>query len=240
MNILIMMAGTSEVFYKSGFKYPKLLTEIKGKTMVELVIEGLKSIISPNNNIIFIINQKDNDRYYLGDVIKLLVPYSNVLISHDGTAGALPSSLLAVDYLDLNDSLVMTNGDQILDYKESDIVDSFLAANADAGVVVFNSVHPQWSYVQIDNNNLVSEVAEKKPISNNATTGFYFYKKTLDYIRCAKKTILKGDSIDGIYYTCPVFNEMILEHKKVIPYHIESSLYNSLTTPEKVKKFENK
>jgi len=238
MNIVVMMAGNSDGFYKDGYQYPKLLTEVNGKAMVEQVIEGLKSITSIGNNVIFVINKHDDDRYYLGDIIKLILPHSRIIVAGQKTAGAVATSLLTIGCIDEEEPLVLINGDQVIDCEERVLTDYFANENADAGTVVFNSVHPRWSYVKIDHDGLVCEAAEKRPISKNATAGFYYYKKASDYISCAKKLILKDDHLNGLFYICTVFNEMVLDQKNIMTYHIDASMYHSFMSPDKVKQFE--
>jgi len=238
MNVVVMLAGDGGNFVKDGQKYPKLLTEINGRTMIEIVLEGLVSLTTPENNIIFMVRKYDNDRYYLGDVIRLILPKAHIMSVEGETAGAALTSLLAIEYLDEEDSLVLVNGDQLLDYDESELVKFFVENDADAGVFIFNSLHPRWSFVRTDEDGLVVEAAEKKPISNQATAGFYYYKKTFEYIKSAKRMILKGSDVNDLYYICPVFNEMILEQKKILTYSIDSKKYHSFMSPEKVKEFE--
>jgi NDP-sugar pyrophosphorylase family protein len=238
MNIVVMMAGNSDGFYKDGYEYPKLLTEVNGKTMVEQVIEGLGSIASIENNVIFVINKQDDDRYYLGDVIKLILPHSHIMVVGQKTSGAVATSLLTIGYIDEEAPLVLVNGDQVIDYDERLLIDYFANENADAGTVIFNSVHPRWSYVKTDLNGFVCEAAEKRPISKNATAGFYYYKKASDYISCAMRLILKDSHLNGLFYICPVFNEMILDQKNIVTYEIDASKYHSFMSPEKVKQFE--
>jgi dTDP-glucose pyrophosphorylase len=239
MNIVVMLAGSSKDFTKNGQKYPKLLTEINGRIMIEIVLEGLKSLTTHENNIIFMVDKLENDRYYLGDIIKLVLPESHVMTVGGETSGAALTSLLAVEYIDEEMPLALINGDQLLDYDENDCIEYFQQHDADAGVIIFNSYHPRWSYVKINDDGLVSEAAEKKPISDNATAGFYYYKKASDYIKCAKNMILKGGDVEGIFYICPVFNEMILNQKKILSYQIDSKKYHSFMSPEKVKQFES-
>ena len=122
MNVVVMLAGDGGNFVKDGQKYPKLLTEINGKTMIEIVLEGLTSLTIPENNIIFMVRKYDNDRYYLGDVIRLILPESHIMSVEGETAGAALTSLLAIEYLDEEESLVLVNGDQLLDYDENELV----------------------------------------------------------------------------------------------------------------------
>ena len=238
MNIVVMLAGGSKDFTKNGQKYPKLLTEINGRIMIEIVLEGLKSLTTRENNVIFMVDKLENDRYYLGDIIKQVLPGSHVMTVGGETSGAALTSLLAIEYIDEGMPIALINGDQLLDYDENNCIEYFQQHDSDAGVIVFNSYHPRWSYVKINNDGLVYEAAEKRPISNNATAGFYYYKKASEYIKCVKNMILKGGDVEGTFYICPVFNEKILGQKKILSYQIDSKKYHSFMSPEKVKQFE--
>jgi dTDP-glucose pyrophosphorylase len=239
MNVLVMLAGSSKNFIKHGQEYPKLLTEVNEKTMIEVVLDGIRSLTTSKNNVIFMVDKLEDEKYYLGDVIKLVLPEAHVVIVEGKTAGAAMTSLLSIEYIKEDMPLVLINGDQLLDCDESNCIEYFQKNDADAGVIVFESYHPRWSYVKTNNNGLVIQAAEKRPISNQATAGFYFYKKPSDYIRCVKKMIIKGGGLDGVFYICPVFNEMVLEQKKIFTYQIDSKKYHSFMSPEKVSQFES-
>jgi len=239
VNIVIMMAGDDKDFSGANSKYPKMLAEINGKPMIEVVIDNLKPLLEEKNKIIFAIRKNDNDNYYLGNIIKLLIPHAHVITINKETAGAALTALLTIEVMDKSLPLILVNGDQVLDCNFQEILDNFNQKLVDAGVVVFKSVHPRWSYVKVDDLGLVVESAEKKPISDNATAGFYYYKKSLDFIKYAKIMILKDGHVDGVFYICPVFNEMILDRKKITYFEISSNKYHSLMSLDKVKRFES-
>ena len=52
----------------------------------------------------------------------------------------------------------------------------------DGGVIVFDSVHPRWSFVRVDKAGFVIETAEKRPISRLATAGFYYFRRGADFV----------------------------------------------------------
>jgi len=54
---------------------------------------------------------------------------------------------------------------------------AFRRQELDAGTIVFDSVHPRWSFVKTNEKGLVIEAAEKRPPSRNATAGFYHFNK---------------------------------------------------------------
>jgi dTDP-glucose pyrophosphorylase len=234
-----MMAGDSGDVFESGSKYPKMLTEINEKPMVEVVIDNLKPLFNTQNKVIFVIKKDDNDKYYLGNIIKLMIPYAHVITVEKETSGAACTALLAIEAMDDTASLLLVNGDQILDCNLQEILQEFNQKPVDGGVITFKSVHPRWSYVKVDDLGLVVEAAEKKPISNSATAGFYYYKKTLEFIQYTKRMILKDAHINGLFYICPVFNEMILDQKKITTFEISVGKYHSLMSPDKIKQFES-
>ena len=238
MNVVVMMAGSSEEFYKNGSSYSKFLFEINSKSILERVIENLNDLLIESNNIIFIIRREDNERHYLKDIIKILLPTSKVSIIENEVAGAAAASLTVVDNMLDDQPLLLVNGDQIIETKCQDVINNFDKKNADAGVIIFESLHPRWSFVKCDKDGYVQEAAEKKPISKFATAGFYYYKEANNYIACAKKMILKDNHLNNKFFICPVFNEMILMNKKIATFKIDSAKYHSLMSPKTVKQYE--
>ena len=82
-------------------------------------------------------------------------------------------------YINNNDPLIIANSDQYIKWNSSQSIYNFITKKIDGGILTFNSVHPKWSYAKCDKDSNVTEVAEKKVISNNATVGVYFGKKDL-------------------------------------------------------------
>ena len=102
--------------------------------------------------------------------------------------------------------------------------------NVDGGIVTFEATHPKWSFAKINENGFVTEVAEKKPISNIATVGYYYWKHGSDFVKYAEKMIQKNIRVNNEFYVCPVFNEAIGDNKKISIYKANSMW--GLGTPE--------
>jgi dTDP-glucose pyrophosphorylase len=81
----------------------------------------------------------------------------------------------------------------------------------------------------------VSEVAEKKPISNNATVGIYYWQKGSEYVKYADQMIDKNVRTNNEFYVCPVFNEAIQDGKKIKIKEIKKMW--GLGTPEDLEYF---
>jgi dTDP-glucose pyrophosphorylase len=114
---------------------------------------------------------------------------------------------------------------------------NFTNKNVDCGVLTFPSTHPKWSYAKINKNGFVTKVAEKKPISSHATVGVYYWKHGKDYVKYTKQMIKKNIRVNNEFYVCPVFNEAIIDKKKIILSEIAKEQMWGIGTPEDLDYF---
>jgi hypothetical protein len=126
----------------------------------------------------------------------------------------------------------------VLEADLGEITAGFESAGLDGGVVTFDAVHPRWSYVRTGDDGLVLEAAEKRPISRQATAGTYWYRHGGDFIDGAMAMIRKDASVEGAFYVCPVFNEMILRGLHIGTRHIDRDRYFSLASLHGVNAYE--
>jgi hypothetical protein len=105
--------------------------------------------------------------------------------------------------------------------------------NADGGIVTFKATPPKWSFAKINENGLVTEVAEKNPISDNATVGYYFWKHGSDFVKYAEQMIEKNIRVNNEFYVCPVFNQSIEDNKQIRTFNVDRMW--GLGTPEDLK-----
>lgn len=240
LNILIPLAGKSIFFDSYEYPFPKPLIEIGGKLMIELVIENLNQI-NRDKQFIFIVNENDCYKYHLDNILRLLTDNNCVIIKlKNETKGAACSCLMAIDYINNENPLVISNGDQVIDEDLNSIILGFEKSFADAATICFESVHPKWSYVREDGEGNVVETAEKRPISKNAIAGFYYFKKGQFFVQAAMQSIMKDAHVNGQYYIAPTFNELILQNKIVAFRKIDKERYHSFYSPQKIKEYEKK
>lgn len=236
INILIPLAGKNQFFSENEYPFPKPLIEFNGKTMIEHVIDNFLSI-EKEKQFIFIVNEEDCKKYHLDNVLNILTSHTCKIIKlTNDTKGAACSAMMAVEYIDNNTPLIISNADQLFNTNLQDVVSTF--KNSDAGVITFESIHPRWSYVRLDKQNHVTETAEKRPISKSAIAGFYYFQKGSDFINSSSKMIKKDANINGLYYISPTLNEMVLENKTITIFQIENSKYHTFYTPQKIQEYE--
>ena len=225
LNIVIPIAGPDKDPANTG--YVRSLQEIQRKTILQYAFESLQSICA--SNFVVVIKQKDVNHYHLDNVVKLLRPEAKIIIAEGETMGAACTCMLGVDQLDMDAPLLITGGDQLLTVSTVQIIEDFVKRDLDGGVVVFDDVHPRWSFVKLDETGFVIEAAEKRPISRNATAGFYYFKKASYFFEAAKRMISKNASVNGSFFVCPVFNEMILQQMTIGTYRIKKEQYYSFS-----------
>lgn len=241
LNLVVLLSGSSQAFKEAGYAYPKNLAEAGGMPLVQLVIEYLQPLTKTGGRLICVIQHEENRKHHTGSVIQLLQPDAIVVESHGTTSGAACSALMTVEHINNGDPLVIVNGDQILmDVDLPKAVADFQGRKLDGGVIVFEDVHPRWSFVKCNAEGLVIETAEKRPISKLATAGFYYYAKGADFVTAATEMIKKDAQVNGLFYICPAYNEMILRQSRIGIYKIPRRSYQSLASPADVRAFSAK
>jgi dTDP-glucose pyrophosphorylase len=229
LNLLVPMAGP-DPYRERGAAYCKSLLDVGGQPLVQRVHENLASLRP--DRLIFVVRKEDDDRFHLREVLRRLDPACIVLRAEATTAGAACTALLAIEHLDVDDEVVIANGDQLFGYDLRLVLGDFRGRGLDAGSVVFDSVHPRWSYVRVNEEGLVVEAAEKRPISRWATAGFYYFRRGQEFARAAMEMIRKGAHTNGGYYVCPAFNEMVLKRARIGIHPIPKAAYTSMALPE--------
>ena len=233
MNVLIPMAGRGSRFATQGYTFPKPLIDVKGKPMIQVVTENLNI----KANYTFIVQKEHYEKYSLQHLLNLIAPGCNIVQVDGITEGAACTTLLAKEFIDNDEPLLMANSDQFVEWDSNETLYAFSNGNCDGGIITFPATHPKWSYAKLGEDGYVSEVAEKKPISEHATVGIYWWAKGSDYVKYAEQMIEKDIRVNNEYYVCPVFNEAIGDGKKVRIKELEKDSMWGIGTPEDLNYF---
>ena len=228
MNILIPMAGAGSRFEKAGYTFPKPLIEVNGKPMIQKVVENLDL----DGRHIFIVQKEHYEKYALNYLLKLISPGCEIVQVDGITEGAACTTLLAKQFIDNDAPLITANSDQFIEFNSPSWKDQF---SCDGGMLTFQATHPKWSFAKLDEEGFVSEVAEKKPISDLATVGVYYWKKGSDYVKYAEQMIERDIRVNNEFYVCPVFNQAIEDGKKIMTVPIKKMW--GLGTPEDLRTY---
>ena len=235
LNVLIPMAGAGSRFEQAGYTFPKPLIDVRNKPMIQVVVENLNI----DANYIYLVQKSHREKYNLDTLLNLITPSCKIVEVDGITEGAACTALLAKEYINNDAPLFFANSDQFAEWDSNEFMYKMQETDADGGIVVFKATHPKWSFAKINEQGLVTEVAEKNPISDNATVGFYYWKYGSDFVKYAEQMIEKNIRVNNEFYVCPVFNQAIEDGKEIRTFNINKMW--GLGTPEDLRYFiENK
>lgn len=231
------MSGQNLYETSNGFAYPKLLTEVANKTLLEYSQDIFKTL-TENHNVIYVAPAEKLSKLGLKSIINTISDKKGKIVSlHGSTKGAVCSCMMAIDELDPDSELIISSADHYIEENLQEVIDNFRAVTCDAGVLTFQSVHPKWSFVLLNKDNEVIQAAEKDPISRNAVAGLYYFKRASDFIAAAKNLIRKDSSIDGGYYLSSCLNELVLAGKIIKVHQLNNAVYHNFYDAHAVNAF---
>jgi len=234
LNIVVPMAGRGSRFANAGYQMPKPLIDVHGRPMIEYVTKN----ICPNyeHRFIYICQQEHLEKFNLAVELERMAPGCAIVTVDHITEGAACTVLLAEQYIDNDNPLMIANSDQFVDTD----INAYLASmkNHDGLIMTMPANDPKWSYIKYDENGFVTLVREKEVISNQATVGIYNYKHGRDFVKYAHQMIEKNIRVNNEFYVAPVYNEMIEDGKKLVFCDVGKKMYG-LGIPEDLEIFLN-
>lgn len=236
IHVVIPMAGEGSRFVAAGYEKPKPFIDVAGKPMIARVLENLdyhgaryiliarKSHLEREPELVQMIEKKYG---------AIFIPIEKL------TEGTACTVLHARKYINNDAPLLIANSDQIVDIDIADYINDCFNKKLDGSILTFIDRHkdPKWSFARIDEKGLVVEVKEKAAISEYATVGIYLYSSGRDFVNAAIDMIVNNDRINNEFYTCPVYNYMIRENKKIGIHNILFEQMHGLGTPEDLKTY---
>jgi UDP-N-acetylglucosamine diphosphorylase / glucose-1-phosphate thymidylyltransferase / UDP-N-acetylgalactosamine diphosphorylase / glucosamine-1-phosphate N-acetyltransferase / galactosamine-1-phosphate N-acetyltransferase len=234
INIVVPMAGAGSRFAIAGYKAPKPFIDVKGKMMIERVLDNLSY---PGANFILIAREEHlvNCSEAIED-IQSRFPVSFILINAL-THGAACTVLAAHRLINSDTPLLIANSDQIVDMNLSDYIEDCFSRKLDGSILTFHDTDTKWSYAKVDKGGHVLEVKEKQVISNHATVGIYLFASGRDFIDGTLDMISKRDTTNDEFYIAPVYNHLIKQDKNIGLYEINKEDMHGIGTPDDLTKY---
>lgn len=236
INIVIPMAGEGSRFSQAGYQKPKPFIDVNGIPMIERVINNLNF-----SNCRFILIAREDHIKREKKLVEEIESKHNALFIPISklTEGTACTVLYARKYINNDEPLLIANSDQIVDIKIEDFITDCFSRSLDGSILTFidEEMNPKWSFAKIDDNQIVTEVKEKKAISKFATVGIYFYLKGKDFVDSTIDMIIENERVNNEFYTCPTYNYAIKNHKKIGIYNIDYSLMHGIGTPDDLNRY---
>jgi dTDP-glucose pyrophosphorylase len=235
LSVIIPAAGEGSRFARAGWKKPKPFIDVDGRPLLGHVIEN----VVPHRANATLILRKSHIQAQPSIVKNLETAGANILPIENLTEGTACTVLLARKVFDNDGPMMVANSDQLVDFNVSDFLADCINRGLDGSILVFQdpSRDPKWSFAKVDGQGLVTEVAEKKPISDLATVGIYLFTRGCDFVSAAADMFAANDRVNGEFYTCPVYNYMIANGARIGVYEVAMDAMCGLGTPEDLIEF---
>lgn len=213
LTIVLPMAGRGSRFANAGYTIPKPFIPIHGVPMIKVVVDNLRP--SCPHRFVFICQQEHIEAYDLNRKLPSYAEHVEIIGINGITEGQVCTALLAKKFFNNDEPLLNANADQFIDCDINEFIDSMLDRKLDGLIMTMKSQDPKWSYAKTDDEGLVVETAEKKVISHDATVGIFGFARGRDLVRSAEQMIADNIRVNNEFYTCPCYNYLIREKKKI-------------------------
>ena len=226
-NILLPIAGKAQRFLDEGYTMPKPLIMAKNKQVIDW---AMSSFDTTECNIIFAVRLDHIHNFAIDDILKQ--KFGNdvkVVIIDKITRGSVETCLLAKEHINNDLPLFVYTPDV---YYQPTFDPASVPQDLDGFLLTFKANSPAHSYVELDSEGHAVKTAEKVVISQNAAVGVYYYKTGKMFVQYAERLIEEDVRVKNEFYVSQVYNEYILDNKKILHYPIVEIF--SINTPEEL------
>ena len=237
LNIVLPIAGRGSRFAVAGYEQPKPLIPVHGAPMIAAVVRNVRPRCA--HRFIFVALAEHLERAGMREALTGAAPGCVIVPVEHVTEGAACTVLLAKQYIDADDPLMLANRDQWVDIEIDDYLASMERQRADGLIMTMQADDPKWSFVGLDRKRLVTRVVEKEVISNEATVGIYNFRRGCDFVRAAEQMIARNVRVNNEFYVAPVYNQLIEEGARIAIYNVgrEGAGMYGLGIPSDLERF---
>ena len=212
--IVIPMAGLSRRFREAGYDRPKYMLDLDGRSLFARSIEGFAPCFGREPFLFIARDEADTAGFISRECEALGVADPRVVILDAPTGGQADTVRLGLRRTDTaaDEPLTIFNIDTFRPGGE--LLDTAALEGADGCLEVMEADDPGFSFalpVSADARariGAVVETAEKRVISNLASTGLYWFRRAADFLRLTDAA--RVDSA-GELYVAPLYNDLIAQ-----------------------------
>lgn len=239
--IVIPMAGLSSRFSKAGYKLPKYMLPLDGKSVFKHSIESFSEYF---NNIPFLFiarNVAETPEFIRKETSELGIQDARIVILDHETAGQAETVEIGVkkEKIDGKTPITIFNIDTFR--KDFCFPKQQWFAHSDGYLEVFHGEGQNWSYVgEVKNSKepLVARTTEKDPISSLCCDGLYHFATASSFMTALDKE-RQSPSMNELYIA-PLYNHLIKEGKNIHYNLVEKEKIIFCGTPSEYKEILNK
>lgn len=217
MTIVIPMAGLSSRFLKAGYTLPKYMLYVKDKSLFYLSVSSFEKYFE-TARFVFIARELFDTKTFIENECQLLgIKNYNIVSLKNTTQGQAETVLKGIE------GALIPESESILIFN----IDTFRFGYTyplnleqwDGYIEVFKGSGSNWSYAKTENSDStkVIETAEKKEISDNCSTGIYYFRTAKMFLDAYQENLQTEEGKKELY-VAPLYNLLIKKGKEI---HIE-------------------
>ena len=236
INIIIPLGGKGERFVKEGYTVPKALISIYGKPMFANVIDNLG--LYECDNLIVIYNNTLDDHHFQ-EYIQTHYPNIILIRLENPTSGAAETVKIGLSY-------IIENKPTITLHKKTLLLDCDTIYTDNIVEIFRNSIYsavfytektdepPIYSYISMDDDSKIVDIAEKQKISCYANTGAYGFSDVNELLHYCKTNKI---TYNNEPYTSCVIKTMLLDNIIFHGYPLRADHVFSVGTPRELENY---
>lgn len=236
-NIVITMAGRGSRFYEAGYTVPKYEIMAHGYSLFYWSMLSLKNFLSPDTRLIFVCLAENNSADYVQTQCHTLgLKDVHIVELAEITDGQATSAYVSRDLWLSDAHLLLYNIDTYVN--PFALHPALIRPDADGWIPCFRMPGDHWSFVKLGEEGWATKVTEKKRISDYASIGLYWFARSSDFVIAYEAFFSNpANLVRGERYVAPLYNQLILNGKKVSIADLPVSDVHVLGTPHELNEF---
>ena len=224
-TIIVTMAGTSSRFSAEGVKCPKWQLRLKGRSLLWWSLRSLACYSHADVPFIFIAQRAHAACPFIERAASALRISRWQLLEIDSpTNGQATTVMTAMPLLSSRSPIGIYNIDTHVSPEHLPLP----PADCDGWIPHFSALEGSWSYVRLNPDGVVTQVAEKLPISTHASIGFYYFRRFEDF----EEAYWSGASDSSVErYVAPLYNDLIRRGARILGHDVPRGAVIPLGTP---------
>ncbi|KAM4060135.1 mobA-like NTP transferase domain-containing protein [Hirsutella rhossiliensis] len=246
LNVIIPIGGIGSRFAKHGYRYPKPLINIVGRPMLAWLLGNLR--FKPADTVWIAVNEDIDEEFHLGQLVSKTLPHieHHILRLKHQTKGASETLYIVSQSMsreNLQQKTVSLDCDTIY---WADILAQVRGLPVDHGACFHfpdDGDKPVFSYIKTElrnDLNYITDIQEKKAISNKANSGAYVFPSGLQ-LKLGAAEVLDMRDFDnqeiGEYYISKLIAHMIKKGISFTGMGIQQNDFSCVGTPQQLQDF---
>lgn len=233
VHLIMPMAGAGSRFLNCGYNLPKPLIPIQDKPFFYWAVKSITKFIDVD--LTFVVLKEHIVNNNIDQEIKKYFPESNIIVLDKILNGALLTCLQGIRNINDDFPIIFNDCDHAFKCEEFYKYCNNKIKDYDGLILTFESDEDKYSYIKLNNDNLVIKTIEKEVISNHAICGVYYFKNKTIFLKAADEYLQKCNYKE--YFVSGIYNVLIENKLKVG--HFDVDYHLSFGTPSEYQEAKN-